>query len=162
MDIYLGVDPGKEGALAILTDNGDRSWDGVWDYLDQECLHRLKDISLFIVKSKSKSTVIGLIEKVNADPSWGKTSIFNFGDNFGQWRGRFDALSIPYTLLSPSKWQKEVFDSGSNIKDRKVASLELARRLFPWADLKNKGHHNRSDALLIAEALRRLHKQGKL
>lgn len=163
MNLFISVDPGATGAMAILSDNGDKSWEGVWDYKDhQECLSRLKDVQQLMIKKGKSISVIGIIEKVNSDPRWGKTSIFNFGDNFGQWKGRFDSFGIPYILLTPTKWQKEVFDYKPSSKDRKTASLELARRLFPWADLKNKGHHNRSDALLMAEALRRLHNQGKV
>jgi len=162
MNIYIGIDPGKTGAMAILSDNGDKSWDGVWDYQDQECINRLRDIKHIMIKKGKSVKVIGVIEKVNADPHWGKTSIFSFGENFGQWKGRLESFGIPYIHLTPTKWQKEVFDYKPAKKDRKSASLELARRLFPWADLKNKGDHNRSDALLMAEAIHRLNKQGRI
>lgn len=162
MDIYIGIDPGKKGAMAILSDNGDKSWDGVWDYQDQECISRLRDIQQIMIKKGKSVKVIGVIEKVNSDPRWGKSSIFSFGENFGRWKGRLESFGIPYIHLTPTKWQKEVFDYKPVKEGRKTASLELARRLFPWADLNNKEDHNRSDALLMAEAIRRLNKQGKL
>ena len=63
-------------------------------------------------------------------------------------------LTIPYTLVTPQRWKKELMDGMPKDKD---SSRVVAIRLFPTfaTELKLKKHHGRADALLIAEYLRR-------
>lgn len=149
MQVFIGIDPGKSGAIAFL-DNRQRIL--IYDFPDQTAVTTLRSIAEY----RTTGRVNAVIEKVSARPGQGVVSMFRFGTNYGEWIGRLTALGIPYDLVVPQKWQKAVMDSGRQ-KDKKKASLERARRLFPQAQslLTRKKDHNRADALLIAEYCRR-------
>jgi len=158
MRIFIGIDPGQTGAMAMIAPKGIK----VWDYDDGEGISWLKELSVQIKNSLLTRDPIyshAVLEKVHSMPKQGVSSSFKFGDNFGQWKGRLDALGIPYDLVTPQKWQKEIFDSMTKT-DRKTMSLDRARRLFPEMSdmLKRKKDHNRAEALLIAEYCRRMDK----
>jgi len=144
--IYMGIDPGQTGALAVIEGQNIK----VWDYQDGE--------ALLYLQSLCQPEIYACLEAVHAFPKQGVTSVFNFGTNFGLWQGRLGALNIPYDLVTPTKWQAQVFDSGKKTGDRKQMALDRARRLFPSMlhRLKRKKDDGRADALLIAEYCRRM------
>ena len=152
MKIYIGIDPGQTGAVAILGGK-DSNELAVFDYDDPVGLSTLQNCAM-------SGGAFAMLEKVGSFPGQGVSSTFKFGANFGEWQGIIKALQIPFELITPQKWQKSIFDSMPK-GDRKTMSLDLARRLFPGADLRLKKHHGRADALLIAEYLRR-REEGRL
>ncbi|MGL4500954.1 MAG: hypothetical protein ACRCU2_17935, partial [Planktothrix sp.] len=89
-----------------------------------------------------------IIEEVHAMPGQGGVSGFNFGTAFGIWIGILAALEIPYELVSPRQM---------GVRGDKDESRTVALQLFPHlaSELNLKKHHNRADALLIAEYSRR-------
>lgn len=151
--IYIGIDPGQSGACAILA----RKEQFVFDFEDILVINELKAYADLYHYGPANYELLAAIEKVHSMPKQGVSSSFKFGTNFGIWQGRLQALEIPYIFVTPGKWQKVVFDSMTK-GDRKEMSLDLARRLFPWAELHLKKHHGRAEALLIAEYLRRTDK----
>ena len=140
MKCYLGIDPGATGAIALFCDDGC----GVCDY-GPEAVHTLREWLA------DHSITLCALEKVNAMPGQGVTSMFNFGANLGWWRGVLDALSIPYVEVRPQKWMK-----ACNVPPKKDKAdkpgLEVARKMFPsMADhLARKRDNGRADALLLA------------
>ena len=46
-----------------------------------------------------------VVEKVNAMPGQGVTSMFNFGQTFGAIKGICAALGLPIFFVTPSKWK---------------------------------------------------------
>jgi len=86
-------------------------------------------------------------------------SSFNFGMGYGMWIGIVVGLGLPYELVTPQRWQKEMLAGMQGGKD---ASCIRAQELFPEADLRlgprsKKLHDGRADALLLAEFGRRTH-----
>lgn len=148
MKIYIGIDPGQTGAMAIIGDGLEE----IYDFDDGDSMTNLRLVSADQVKA--------VIEKVAAMPKQGVSSTFKFGTNFGIWIGRLEALGIPFDYVTPQKWKKEMFDSMPRSGDQKAMSLDRARRLFPEMrdQLKRKKDHNRADALLLAEYCRRMDK----
>lgn len=144
--IYIGIDPGQTGAMAAISPEGAI----VFDFDNSE--------ALAFLRLNRAEVRLSAVEKVSAMPKQGVSSTFKFGTNYGIWQGRLEACGIPYILVTPQKWQKAVFDSGTRGKDRKAMSIAMARRLFPdlSQDLRRKKDHGRADALLIAEYCRRL------
>lgn len=152
--IYIGIDPGLHGAIAILDHRGtpiemhdmpldEGTYDPrmVYHYLHQCCTAR---------QQKYESKVIG-IEAVYRFP---KISM-GFGLLVGV------ASVVPHSTvikIPPRRWQKwwEIKKADKNL------SRELASKRFPgYADrLARKMDHNRAEALLIAEYTRRKHKNG--
>lgn len=153
---FIGIDPGLDGAVAILPD-------GI-----------LIDTPTLTVQGKGKSkkreyavasmvqTLIGrasseswcALEKIHAMPGQGVTSMFSMGVGLGLWRGILAALFIGHEEPTPQRWQKVMLDGMGKGKD---ASRLRAIQLFPQlADqLSRKKDHGRADALLLAEYARR-------
>lgn len=138
--MYIGIDPGKTGAVAILDDKG--NYINVLDFGQEELMSTLIDYAP-VVK-------FAYLEKVHSMPGQGVVSTFSFGENFGWWQGVLGSLGIPYTTIRPQDWMKKYSLQKSSASDK--PGLEVARKLFPEAPLHLKKHHNRADALLIARA----------
>jgi hypothetical protein len=143
--IYLGCDPGMTGAVAMIFPNCVE----VWDFENLEALIHLRNVI------PRMSYVF--VEKVHLMKGQGISSGGKFMKATGRVIGWIEALGIPYEEITPQKWQKIVFDSGTRTGDNKADSLAMARKLFPSMidRLKRKRDHNRAEALLIAEACRR-------
>ncbi len=89
------------------------------------------------------------IEHVAAMGGQGVTSMFRFGQNFGQWQGILGGLRISTGLVRPQAWKKYHNLIGTD----KDASLDLARELFPdnLTSFKLKKHDGLAEASLIAK-----------
>ncbi len=148
---FIGIDPGKTGAIGIILPTKSL----VMDFIDPTIPSTVQNL-------KNGYKIVTCIEKVGAMPGQGVVSMFNFGANYGWWKGILDAYSLPYTTVTPQKWQKSIFKDTDTVlfekgakkgkKDRKTMALNKARELFPElsGDLKLKKHDGRADALLIA------------
>ena len=143
---FIGIDPGKSGALAVIDDEG-----YVWNtntFDENDYVAVLNDMS-------SAVNVKVVLEHVGAMPGQGSVSMFNFGANFGFIKGLLAANNLPYELVRPQKW-KRMFSCTSD----KNTSVEVAHRLFPNVDLRrttrcSKPHDGIAEALLMAEYCRR-------
>ena len=147
--IYIGVDPGKNGGIAIIDSDGVIAF----PFSEERLLIELDGIA-------QEYECICYLEHVHAMPKQGVSSTFNFGMNFGFIQGVLKAYEIPYELVTPQKWKKE-FSCTSD----KNTSIEVCKRLFPYVSLKatercKKDHDGMAEALLIAEYGRR-HYNGK-
>lgn len=160
MKVTIGIDPGRDGAMAIL---GYRDTPILVPFDEAEyanLLRRLDPIvSPYLVHPKptdrSVIETFCVVEHVNAMPGQGVTSCFSFGQNFGFILGLLTASCIPYELVRPQKWKKE-FSCTSD----KNTSIAVAKRLFPGVDLRRterctKDHDGKAEALLLAEYARR-------
>ncbi len=138
---YLGVDPGKSGALAIIDDAG--------RHIDHIKLSETAHDVANWLKTKALDIDFACIEKVHSMPRQGVASSFRFGESFGFVQGIVIANRIRYELVTPQKWQKEL---GCRTKGDKNVSKARAQQL--WPDIRIT--HAIADALLIAEYARRL------
>ena len=143
---YLGFDPGKEGAMAII---GPHLIPSAHAFDKHVYVEKLADL-------KKQFNLFAVVEHVGAMPGQGVTSCFSFGESFGWLQGVLDAMQIPYELARPQKWKK-VFSCTSD----KNTSIAVAERLFPEVDLRRtplcrKPHDGKAEALLIAEFARRI------
>ena len=146
--IYIGIDPGKNGGIAVI-DTFQQSYD-VYVFSEEILLKKLYQFSKY--KTNSIKCVL---EKVNAMPGQGVVSMFNFGQNYGFIQGVLKAYNIPFELVPPQKWKKEF-----SVTSDKNTSIEVAKRLFPQVNLKatercKKDHDGMAEALLMAEYARR-------
>ena len=150
--IYIGIDPGKSGALAIIKDDGKVS---VYPFDEIEYRDKLGEVGYLLEYATDVSAVCAL-EKVGAMPTQGVSSTFNFGHNAGFIEGLLVANEIPYNLVTPQRWKKAF----SLLKRDKDASVAEARRLFPDVSLlpterSRKDNDGMAEALLLAEYARR-------
>ena len=144
MKIYVGIDPGKSGALAILHPDGDVKTIPF-------------DVTRYIValEELKEFDVMCCLEKVGAMPGQGVVSMFNFGHNFGFIEGVLQAFCIPYQLVPPQTWKKEF-----SLTSDKARSIEVCQKLFPKANLlatdrSRKPSDGIAEAVLMAEYARR-------
>lgn len=159
---FIGIDVGITGAVAIIKAHSDqKDVINIYDNNDIEMISALAEV----ISEQCMAT----IEKVQAFPGQGVSSMFKFGEAYGKMQGFLIMANIPFQFVTPTTWQKEMFDAkeiiyikknGLKKKDTKTMSLDLARRLFPCIakeKLSRKKDHNRADALLIAEYTKRTH-----
>lgn len=152
--IYIGIDPGKNGGIAILNVQNNQLVSALTYVFDESVLITM------LYKLRQSHCCKCTLEHVHAMPKQGVSSTFNFGMNFGFIQGVLKAYGIPYELVTPQKWKKE-FSCTSD----KNTSIEVCKRLFPTVNLKatercKKDHDGMAEALLIAEYGRR-HYNGK-
>ncbi len=153
----VGIDPGLSGAVAVLNKEETPDVLGVWDTptLALEKSKRAYDIPgmlKLLCELPSVVPVHVFIERQQAFPGQGVSSMFKIGYGYGLWLGILSALKFPYTVVSPVVWTKAMLAGiPGEGKDR---SIEAAHRLFPNISV-GKSYRGRADALLIAEYGRR-------
>ena len=148
----IGIDPGLSGGIAILDDNK------VIELFDMPVMpdgkkNKRQLNSALLVKLikdniKNLEDTVMVVEKVNAMPGQGVTSMFNFGQTFGAIKGICAALGLPIFLIRPAKWKKH-FELINSSKD---SSRTKAIEMYPSISeqLSKKKDVNKSDAILIA------------
>ena len=148
--VFLGIDPGKSGALAVIhsTVNADRA---VELYSFDEAKYRE------VLERYGNRRGVGgcVLERVSSMPGQGVASMFAFGVNYGYIRGLLEAFEIPYELVIPRAWKREY-----GVTADKNTSIEVAHRLFPDVSLLRterckKPDDGYAEALLMAEYARR-------
>lgn len=149
--IYIGIDPGANGGIALITVEPSAETVEAIPY-DSE---KLVNICFEIANTTGELKIITCLEKVGAMPGQGVTSMFNFGKNVGFIEGVLSANYIPYQTVPPQKWKKEY-----SISSDKNKSIEVCKKLFPNVNLKRtercaKDHDGMVEALLLAEYGRR-------
>jgi crossover junction endodeoxyribonuclease RuvC len=145
----LGIDVGLNGAIAIVADG---------QLID---LHDMPTVTLErnnknkrMVNAAELARLIrqsapgcAYLERLNAMPGQGVTSMFSMGQSLGVVLGILAALDIPTTTIPPRTWQRAL-----DVPQGKDGSRYRAAQLFPahadkFARVKDDG---RSDATLIA------------
>lgn len=159
MRTFIGIDPGKDGAIAFLSE--DRDLIQVYpvpmqgdDYDMRRMYELLKDTD----------DPFCCLERVRAMPKQGVTSMFSFGRGLGIWEALLAACRIPVTMPSPQIWQRVMLAGeakGGTPRERKQRSIQVCHRLFPRADLRKSpacrvDHSGLAEALLMAEYARRI------
>lgn len=139
MKTYIGIDPGKSGAIATIC--GDSI--GTCRLTETEA-----DISDWLQSAVNGVDCFAILEQVNAMPKQGVSSTFKFGQSFGFLRGLLIAHKVPFEMVTPSKWQGEM---KCRSKGDKNVTKSKAQELFP----NQKIIHATADALLLAEYCRK-------
>ncbi len=158
MPRIVGMDPGFKGGLALLNKDEQRS------------------VNMPVIVSRKTTTVKGkkkvkvrtnlnepeirnflkiampdlvIIEMASSMPKQGVTSVFNFGAGWGILRGICAGMSIPYELVRPQAWKKEIL-AGTD-KDKAAAISHVLRR-FPYVDFEGEQlNDGQADAFCLAE-----------
>ena len=149
MSIYIGLDPGKKGAMAIMgysNTTGERYMMKIIPFDPQEYIKTLKQFN--------GATVC--IEQVHSLPHEGVKSVWSFGQTYGWLLGVLDAVGLSYQTVPPNLWKKDF----SLLRAEKKQSIEVCKRLFPGIELKRTDRcrnddDNMADAALICEYARR-------
>lgn len=171
---YLGIDPGKNGGIALLSDT--------------DCImvaamptNKENEIVCSELANLLKDADFVILEDVHSIFGMSAQSNFQFGRVLGIVEGVLGALNKDYIKIAPKIWQKEVWGNitpignttGKILKsgkphikvDTKATSLIVAQQLFPDVNLlatkrSKVPHDGIVDSLLIAEYCRRKFKQN--
>ena len=148
----IGIDPGLSGAIAIIEDNKIIEMFDMPVMSDGKKNKRQLNSALLVqlIKDNIKNLedTIMVVERVNAMPGQGVTSMFNFGQTFGAIKGICAALGLPIFFVRPAKWKKhfELINSSKDASRTKVIEMypSISQQLSKKKDV------NKSDAILIA------------
>lgn len=155
MALYLGVDPGAAGALALWRPDA-----RTLEIHDMPVLHIRKGRALRtvmnehafaeILRKKAQWIDHAYIENVHAMPHQGVTSMFSFGAAFGIVRGALAALDVPFTLIDPARWMRAL-----DVPKGPDAARQRIVQLMPEhaAHFSLRKHDGRADAALLAYLL---------
>lgn len=167
MRVSLGIDPGKKGGIAIISE--DRSMYAYYAIPlikgKEIDITKLSEIFLSIIETYHVANVC--IEDVHSIFGASAKANFQFGWCVGYLQGMVAAYQLPFIKVKPKDWQKEMWEGVSLIKklgstktDTKATSLIAAQRLFPGDKFlatprSSTPHDGIYDALLMAEYGRR-------
>lgn len=159
-DFFLGIDPGLEGAFVVLDKAGQIIRVEKIPVLQ---IDTKKKIDLHVLSSLVKEinllcpSIIATVEKINAAPGQGVTSMFTMGYGAGAIDTALSCHLMAYQHVHPRTWKAAIMRDMPKEKD---ASVVKALQLFPKVSSllitpRGKRDHNIADALLIAEWARR-------
>ena len=163
----IGIDPGKSGAIALVHDRA-----AIWvkscpiikpkkgkSQYDERAMAKIisdETDGEFIMNPLTTRRGIPapridlvVIESVHAMPGQGVSSMFNFGMGFGIWLGILASKSIPYELVTPQRWKKDMLADIPG-DDKKARSVIAAKRMFPDLEFPLKKDHDKAEAVLLA------------
>ena len=152
MGLFIGIDNGKKGGIAIIDEN--------------QQVVVLVPMPLIAVGGKEQydiSTinkmfedlpdpiVYACLEKAYTMPINGCKQNFVTGYQFGIMEAVLTSNMISYEVVSAQTWQKDVF-LGQSVEDTKQASILFVKKKWPNVDLKmgSKESDGMSDALCMA------------
>jgi len=151
--ITIGIDPGLSGAVAFL-ENGKykhvedmpiiaKGYGSVKNEVNASAL-----VTLLRKHAPADEGILVALERVNAMPGQGVSSVFSLGDSFGSARACIAACRFEMEYITPTKWKKHF-----NLTSDKEMCRAFAVKMFPDAELHLKKHVDRAEALLIARWL---------
>lgn len=168
----MGIDPGSKGFITI-NDNCVLTHVSIED----NDLYQISEIMREISLKTPNNGIVCVIEDVHAVLGSSAKATFQFGFNKGYLIGLLCANKIPYVLVPPKTWQKEMWDNNDivatyktiTIKGKqttkkeintKQTSINCCKRLFPNHDLRKterckKIDDNKVDSMLLCEYARR-------
>jgi len=146
--LYLGIDPGQSGGIALLGEKG--------DVIELRSMKKLteSDVLEFLEWAMALSANLrAVLEKISAYPLNNMTvgmlaKRMPLVENWGVLWGLLTGLRITREQIRASDWQRSM---GCLTKGDKKVSYRKAQELFPNV----KVTHWNADALLIAEFCRR-------
>ena len=141
----IGIDPGANGAMAILTiENKIVKNIDLFDFKKNGIKEYVRPLKLI------DSSYSILIEQVHAMRGQGVSSTFSFGQRLGELEGMLQTLDLTYSKVIPQKWQKLV---GVEPKSGKKGIYSAISNIYPNSQLTGKMGgilDGRCDALSIA------------
>jgi crossover junction endodeoxyribonuclease RuvC len=149
MSLYLGIDPGLSGAIALVS--GDGQFVMVEDMPlmargNGRVRHEVDAGGIaHLLRSHASDIVHGVIEQVAAMPGQGVASMFSLGHSAGAATATLAVLGVGFELMAPAKWKRIV-----ELPADKALVLAAARRRWPGAPLTRVKDHGRAEALFLA------------
>jgi hypothetical protein len=160
----VGIDPGVTGAVVVISASGELERALRTPILIQKGkkvydLQLMREVLRAAHKRSEKeggATVVGL-EKVHTLPRDGRVGAFRFGMGYGMWQGLLSGLFLPYTEVTPQRWQGKMLAGYPRGEQTKTSAVTVAKSQFPNIPIEHKADWGMADAALIGEYTRRQH-----
>lgn len=148
--LILGCDPGKAGALALVTTSGELH--DVIDMPDATGAALGAHLRGFLEDHQPLTITAAWVEQVHAMPKQGVTSVWTFAANYGAILAALGALGVRVELVTPNVWKKAMRCTA----DKNLARQRACERWPESAGLfKRVKDDGRAEAALVAEYGRR-------
>jgi Holliday junction resolvasome RuvABC endonuclease subunit len=148
---YMGVDPGKAGAVAVLDRWGEiiELWDmpTIDGAVSPVLLAELLDTAAVAARLDGGSELIAAVEQVHSMPKQGVASSFDFGKSYGIVLGVLAAVEARVVHATPSRWKKAMRLSADKEQCRRRAIERWPRQAEMF---KRKKDADRAEACLLA------------
>ena len=153
----IGIDPGKSGAVVSMNLEthavSSKQMTPMVKVGKSRHEYDVQQMSA-ILRDLSECGGKVFIERQQARPGQGVSSMFTIGLGYGLWLGICGGLQIPIEVVSPVSWTKEMLRGVPG--EGKGRNILAAKRLFPSEDLRKSdrarvAHDGICDALLICE-----------
>jgi crossover junction endodeoxyribonuclease RuvC len=153
MTTILGIDPGLDGAIAVLTDSGELvAIHDMPTLLDGAKGRRAVNPALFASIIYSTQANRAYCELIGPRPSDGSVGAFGFGRTRGIIEGVLAAAGVPLALIAPPIWKRRAgIPPGKENKDS-ARSVAISRWPSQAALFARKCDCDRAEAALIAFA----------
>jgi len=144
--VFVGIDPGLSGALALY--DPARDWLEVHDCPTLKVNGKGEMFLPGIIDILGSAEVIGcIIERSQAMPKQGVSSTFSYGTGYGSYLGILAALGMPHTKIGPQEWKRKLRVPSDKDGARARASELLPAHTGKWLRKKD---HGRAEAALLA------------
>lgn len=150
MALIIGIDPGKSGAVAAITEAG-----AVVRLDDTPLVAGGYDVAAMagmLSTYRPEDVALVVLEQSQAMPGQGVTSMFTVGVGFGLWWGIVATLGLPLEFVRPCVWVRAILKGQPG--EGKARALGYVARRFPGAELTpprcRAPRDGRADALCLA------------
>jgi hypothetical protein len=149
---YVGIDPGKHGAIVLLDGDG-----AIQSYHLTPLADGDYDLTEMLSLVRSWSGFLVTIEACQAFPKIGARSNFEVGRGFGLWLGMLAACRVSHSVVHAATWHKRLCNGISVAKGHKKPAKLKARLVSErlWPGVFKASQDGLIDAALIAEYGRR-------
>ena len=150
--VFIGIDPGLSGALAIIDDEFVSVYDAPSVPVKKGNDYLVADMASLIRQASSLRSCYAILEAGIAMPNQSSSSTAKAARGGGLWEGMLVMAGVPYELVRPAAWKKIM-----GVSADKGEARVMAQKLFPqiaqqFSRVKDDG---RAEAALIAEFARR-------
>ena len=161
-DYYIGIDPGVAGGLVCMDSGGNIRKKHVMPIIKIGTKNKIDPVALTQwlkdCYTEEKIRMVA-IEEQRPMHKIGEVATFGMGRGYGIIEGVVAATELPYSLIRPIDWQREMFKGLPKGKTKDL-SKQVAVQLFPKENFKRTDkctnlHDGLTDATLIAEYTRR-------
>lgn len=166
--IWIGIDPGLNGALAFISESGEYC---VLSTPVKNVIKGKKEKKEYDIYAMcnalipfAKKSVLVCQELTHAMPGNGNVSMYSFGRGHGLWESAVMSINMPLIFVLPQQWKKnynsllpkvKITDKKDKQKfksESKKEAIKIAKDMYPLMheSLKKVSDDGKAEALLIA------------
>ncbi len=140
--IYIGIDPGKTGAIAAIEQDNLRF---AFTFSNWKDMNR---------ETTGLPDCFICIEKLWGMPLRGCQGNFALGENYGAWKALLEMKQLPFIEAAPATWQPKILNtSKKKSKETKILSLQYVNKRYPALNLPMKTAKDISQNCGVSDAI---------